>query len=306
MFKKIDGLICAPVTPFNPDGSVDYSTIQPYCEALNRNGASGAFVNGTTGEGLSLSVEERMKAAEKWVESAPNNFKIIIHIGHTSINETIKLAKHAQDIGAFGVAALPSIFFKPNSVSQLVEHCALEAAAAPNLPYYFYHIPSLSGVNFPVIEIIKQADEKIPNFFGIKFTYEALADAFQCVQYKNGKYNILFGRDEMFMSGYLLGMKGAVGSSYNVAPKLYLNIMKLCEQGKIEEAKILQGKSVQLINELVGTGSFFGALKVCLGFLGIEVGNPRSPLPKLNSAQKEAFKKKLDSIGFFEYALDSK
>jgi N-acetylneuraminate lyase len=306
MFNKVSGLICAPVTPFNQDGSVNYKAIQPYCEALNRNGASGAFVNGTTGEGLSLSTEERMKAAEKWIEYAPQNFKIIIHIGHTSINESIKLAKHAQDIGAFGIASLPSIFFKPTTVSQLVEHCAIEAAAAPNLPYYFYHIPSLSGVNFPVIDIIKKADEKIPNFFGVKFTFEALADALSCVQYKNGKYNILFGRDEMFMSGYLLGMKGAVGSTYNVAPKLYLDIMRLCDQGKLEEAKTLQAKSVQLINELVGSGSFFGALKVCLSFLGIEVGNPRSPLPKLTDPQKTEFKNKLDSIGFFEYALDSK
>ena len=300
---KVEGLISAPVTPFTRDGSLNYSAIEAYGQILHRNGVSGAFVNGTTGEGLSLTMEERMKAAEKWVESVPHEFKIIVHVGHTSIAESIKLAKHAQDIGTFAIASLPSIFFKPSSVNQLVEYCSIVAAAAPNLPFYFYHIPSLSGVNFPIIDIIKQADGKIPNFAGVKYTYETLADALSCVEYANGKYNILFGRDEMFMSGYILGMKGAVGSTYNVAPKIYLEIMRLCDQGKIIEAKGFQQKSIEFINTLIATGSFFGALKACLGFLGIEVGNPRIPLPKLSDSQKEELKNKLNSIGFFEYAL---
>lgn len=303
VFEKVRGLISAPVTPFNKDSSVNYEAVSTYCEALHRNGVAGAFVNGTTGEGVSCTVEERLKLAEKWVETAPSNFKIIVHIGHTSVYEAIKLAKHAQDIGAFGVASIAPFFFKPGSVAKLVEHLALEAAACPELPYYFYHIPSLSGVNFPVINVLKEADGKIPNFHGIKYTFENLADTLECVKFKDGKYDILFGRDEMFMAGYLTGMKGAVGSTYNLAPKIYLDIMKACDEGKIEEAKALQMKSIEIINELGANGAFFAALKASLEHLGIKVGEPRSPLPRLSEQQKTSLLNNLKSKGLLDYCL---
>jgi N-acetylneuraminate lyase len=299
---KITGLIAAPVVPFSSDGSVLYDSIEPYANLLNRNGVVGVFVNGTTGESLNLSLQERLKIAEKWVEVSPSELKIIVHIGAPSVNDSVALAKHAQEIGAFAVGSMPPIFFKPGSVSQLISHMAIEAAAAPDLPYFFYHIPSLTGVNFPVLDIFSQADEVIPNFAGVKFTFEALADALSCMKFKDSKYNVLFGRDEMFLSGYMLGMKGAVGSTYNIAAPLYNDIMTYCDAKDIESAIENQMRSISLIREMAVGGKFFASLKAILGFLGVEAGNTRSPLPRMDQKEVASLKSRLESIGFFDYA----
>ena len=98
-----------------------------------KNGISGVFVNGTSGEGYSLTVEERIATAEKWIEISPKNFKVLIQIGHTSLKAARKMAAHAQEIGAFGIGSMASIFFKPSSVEELSNYIEKEASAAPNI-----------------------------------------------------------------------------------------------------------------------------------------------------------------------------
>ncbi|HBT86225.1 MAG TPA: N-acetylneuraminate lyase, partial [Porphyromonadaceae bacterium] len=104
-FEKIKGLIVAPFTPFDKQGEVDLGPISDYASMLQKNGLIGVFINGSSGEGYMLTVEERMKLAEKWISVAPKGFKVIVHVGATCIKDSFKLAQHAQEIGAFGTGA---------------------------------------------------------------------------------------------------------------------------------------------------------------------------------------------------------
>ena len=104
--EKIYGLIDAPFTPFYPDGEVNYEPIQTYARMLEQNGLKGVFINGSSGEGYMLTMEERMRLAEKWIEAAPSRFKVIVHVGSCCLKESRILAEHAQSIGAWGIGAM--------------------------------------------------------------------------------------------------------------------------------------------------------------------------------------------------------
>ena len=208
-FEKIKGLIVAPFTPFDKKGEVDLGPIADYAALLQKNGLIGVFINGSSGEGYMLTVEERMKLTEKWIAVAPEGFKVIVHVGATCIKDSHRMALHAQESGAFGIGAMASPFPKAGRVEELVKYCEEIACGAPELPFYFYHIPALNGVFLPMLPFLKAADGRIPNLAGIKYTYESLYEYNQCMLYKNGKFDMLHGQDETILSALVMG--GAQG-----------------------------------------------------------------------------------------------
>ena len=133
---RLGGLIAAPHTPMDEDRALRLAVIERQAAALVRGGVNGAFICGTTGEGLSLTTAERMAVAERWVQVAGDRLKVIVHVGHTSSAESAGLARHATKIGASAIATLPPFYFKPASVEQLVESCRPIADAGGDLPFY--------------------------------------------------------------------------------------------------------------------------------------------------------------------------
>ena len=165
--EKIKGLINAPFTPFYENGEVNFEPIEAYANMLVKNGLKGVFINGSSGEGYMLTYDERIALAEKWVSVAPEGFKVIVHVGSTVVKDSNKLARHAQEIGAFGIGAMASPFPKVGRIEELVKYCEEIASGAPQLPFYFYHIPALSGVFLPMLPLLEAVDGRIPNFAGI-------------------------------------------------------------------------------------------------------------------------------------------
>ena len=190
-FEKTDGLIAAPFTPYLPDGEINTEIIQDYAEKLKRDGLIGVFICGTTGEGMLLTNEERKTLAEKWVEYNSKEFKVIVHVGTTSSKQSKDLAMHAQEIGAYAIGSMGPLFLKPAKVEELVAYCADLASGAPELPFYYYHIPSISGVDLSMTEFIQGASIQIPNFQGIKYTYNNFMEMQQCMKMDDGKWDIL-------------------------------------------------------------------------------------------------------------------
>src|SRR5262249_55292018 len=136
MKQRLAGLIAAPFTAMNPDGSLNLGMIEPQAKLLVKNNVTGAFICGTTGEGMSLSMDERMQAAAQWKAVAPRSLQIIVHVGHQSVADSLTLAAHAERIKAHAFATLAPTFFRVTKLEQLVDYCAEVAAAAPSLPFY--------------------------------------------------------------------------------------------------------------------------------------------------------------------------
>lgn len=296
----INGLIAAPMTAFRGDGSVDLDMIPAYAAFLQSNGVAGVFVNGTTGEGFSLTMEERIAVAEQWVKEASDGFKVIVHVSHTSPVSSQEFARHAAETGADGIGEMAPLFFKPGNVDELADYCAQTAAAAPALPYYYYHMPSMSGTGFPMIDFLKAAEPKIPNLAGIKYTHEDLFDFEMCREFSNGKYDLLYGRDETLLCALALGCRGAVGSTYNIMAPLYLRLIKAFDQGDLDEARRLQHISMKVIQLLIDTGNFFCAMKAVLKMQGLDMGGVRLPLRNAEAKKLAGLKDGLAKLGFFD------
>ena len=238
--SKTEGLIAAPMTAYRPDGTVNPDIIPSYAEFLQSNGIVGVFINGTTGEGYSLAVEERKAIAENWMKTVPGEFKVIVHVSHTCAVSAWDLARHAAQIGAWGIGEMGPIFYKPNNVEELTDYSAQTAAQAPDLAYYYYHMPSMNGVCFPMLEFLRAAEPKIPKLAGIKYTHEDLVDFELCREFNDGKYDILYGRDETLLCSLALGCRGAVGSTYNIMAPLYTRLIDAFDSGDLTEARRLQ------------------------------------------------------------------
>ncbi|MCK5000464.1 MAG: dihydrodipicolinate synthase family protein [Anaerohalosphaera sp.] len=295
------GLIAATFTPMKPDGSLNLDMVAPMVDHLIADGIKGMYVCGSTGEGPLLSTDERKATAKAHIDTAKGKLPSIIQVGHNSLTEARGLAAHAQSIEADAIAAIPPMYFKCTTVDDLVDCMAIIASAAPDTPFYYYHVPGLTGGNFDMIEFLKQGSEKIPTLAGIKYSNITLFEFQDCLHYDNGKYSLLFGCDEMLLAGLATGAPGAVGSTFNFAAPLYNRIIDAYNKGDMKLAQELQLLSVRLIKMLFG---YKGqpAFKAIMKLLGIDCGPNRMPLRSLDKNEAEASERDLEAMGFFDWA----
>jgi len=283
-----------------PDGSVALETIDALYRMLVGNGVRGAFVCGTTGESMSLTVQERRLVAERWRALAGRDFIVIVHVGHNSLPDCRELAAHAQKIGAHGIAVMAPNFFKPASIEDLVAFCVEAAGAAPELPFYYYHMPAMTGVTIPAVDFMQAASGRIPTLTGAKFTYEDLMDYGRCLVLERGRFDMLFGRDEILLSALALGARGAIGTTYNFAAPLYRRIMGAYEAGDMAEAQREQSRAREMVAIFYKAGGL-AAVKPIMKMIGLDCGPPRLPLHRFDAAEYEKLRADLDKIGFFDH-----
>lgn len=299
--EKIIGLINAPFTPFYPNGDVNYEPIQAYANMLVKNGLIGVFINGSSGEGYMLTTEERMLLAEKWVSVVPKGFKVIVHVGSCCLRESVRLAKHAQQIGAWGIGSMAPPFPHIGRIEELVKYCEEIAAAAPNLPFYYYHIPAFNGAYLSMLDLLKAVDGRIPNFAGVKYTFESLYEYNQCCLYKDGKYDMLHGQDETQLASLAQGgAKGCICGTTNYNGRELVGIQEAWKKGDLETAREKQNFSQEVINVICHyRGNIVGGKRI-MKFLGLDLGPNRVPFRNMTDEEEVAMRKELEEIHFFD------
>lgn len=284
-FKKLEGLIAAPHTPFDENGDVNLKEIKKQADLLVKHGVIGAYVSGTTGEGVSCSVEERKAVMEEWVRQAHGRLVLIIHVGALALPDAQALAAHARKIGADATSVVPANYFKPGSVESLVEYVGAIASHAPDLPFYYYHT-TLSGVTLSMPKFLEAANGRIPNLAGIKFNSPDLYEYQNCLRVCGGKYDMIWGVDEFLAGAIALGARAAIGSTYNYAAPLYLKIWKDVETGDLAAARKGMARACRIVDLLVRYGGV-AAGKAMMAIHGIDVGDVRLPLRVLTAAEKK-------------------
>lgn len=300
--EKIIGLIDAPFTPFHANGDVNLEPIETYANMLAKNGLKGVFINGSSGEGYMLTVEERMQLAERWVAVAPKDFKVIVHVGSCCLRDSVRLAKHAQQLGVWGIGSMAPPFPHIGRIEELVEYCETIAAAAPNLPFYYYHIPAFNGAYLPMLDLLKAVDGRIPNFAGIKYTYESLYEYNQCRLYKNNKYDMLHGQDETILPSLAQGgAKGGIGGTTNYNGRCLVSIIDFWNKGELEKAREAQNYAQAVINVICHfRGNIVGGKRI-MKLMGFDLGPNRVPFRNMTDEEEQQMKKELEEIDFFNH-----
>ena len=295
---QLTGLTAAAFTPMRNDATPDIDRIPGLVEHLLRDSVSALYVLGSTGEGVSLTLRERQQIATAFVQAAAARVPVVVHVGHNSLQEAQTLARHAQQIGATAISAVPPCYFRPDTTRSLVDCLATITVGAPDLPFYYYHIPAKTGVELDLNDFLRLASRQLPSLVGVKFSDTRLHAVSACAYTE--KYDFLCGVDEMLLSAWMTGMRGAVGTTYNFAAPLYNRLIACCKQGRMKEARLNQERASTMINVILKTCGRPG-FKAVMGLIGQDCGPHRLPHSTATPAQISEMHKALETIGFFEW-----
>jgi N-acetylneuraminate lyase len=281
---KLDGLVAATYAPYTASGEVNLAIIEKQAAGLVADGCLGAFVNGTTGECSSLTVNERMLIAERWLTVAKgSSLKIVVHIGVNCQEDSKALAAHAEKHGAVAVAAVAPSYFKPRDAIILAEGLAAIAAACPKTPFYYYDIPVLTGVTIPAHAVLTELGKRAKNLNGAKFTNPDLAGYQLCLN--SGPFDMPYGIEEALLGAIAVGAVGAVGSSFNFTGLLYNRLFRAVQGGDWQRARALQLHGTKLLAAIAGP-TFLPASKVIMQDLGLDLGPCRWPVAPMTPQQE--------------------
>lgn len=295
---KLTGLIPAVFTPFDRTGALNLTQIEPYAERLAADGADGVFVCGSTGECTSMTLAERKSVLEAWVAAAKGRMRVIAHVGGTCQHDCVELARHAAAQGVDAVGAIAPFYFKPARVEDLVDFYKPIADAVAPIPFYTYHMPSVTGVNLPMKEFLEKGSRVIPNLNGIKFTSNNFMEMLECIRLDGGRFDILNGFDEMLLCGLVTGARGGVGSTYNYALKTYRNLCDAFFAGDLERAREFHQQSVDIVHVIIRHGGGVRGGKAIMNHLGLDCGDCRLPFAPYTDAEMRTLATELQEIGF--------
>ncbi|MBR4652614.1 MAG: dihydrodipicolinate synthase family protein [Kiritimatiellae bacterium] len=294
--KKLEGLVAAAHTPFAKDGSVDVDQVPRQAAALLKQKVIGAYVCGTTGEGISCSVEERKAVMAAWARAAKGKLFLIAHTGALGLTDAQELGAYAEELGYDAVSVVPANYFKPGSVATLVDYLNAALEGCRNTPFYYYHT-GMSGIHLDMQQFLEKADGRIPNLAGIKFNYPDLYMYQRCMRCCGGKYDITWGIDEWFAGAVACGAKSAIGSTYNYAAPIYTRIAEAVRKGDLKAAEKGMKKVCDIVDILVQYGGV-AAGKTMMAVHGMDLGDVRLPCVPLTAAQKADCIARLRKIGY--------
>ncbi|KAA5540530.1 N-acetylneuraminate lyase [Roseiconus nitratireducens] len=298
---KLRGLIAATFTPLDDDGRLRLDEVPAMVDHLLEQGVSGLYVCGSTGEGMSLRSDERDAVTAAFVKASGGRVPVVAQVGHNSLSEARALAARAQEIGVDAVSATCPSYFKVNDVATLIDCMAEVASGAPELPFYYYHIPSLTGSTLDTVDFLRRGSERIANLHGLKYTDTRLFEFQECLELDERRFDVVWGCDEMLLGALATGAVAAIGSTYNVAAPLYRGIIDAFDAGDMGRARGLQRLSVQMVRTM-GKYPFHAAMKSVLERNGFSMGGCRLPLTEMDSRQTQRLAEDLEAIGFFQWS----
>lgn len=299
--QRLYGLVAATHTPFHADGSLNLSIVEKQVEHMLKNEVGTVFIGGSTGESHSLTVAERLALGRRWSEvTRGTKLRLVVHVGANCLADARALATEAEQFGAAAIAALAPSYFKPRDLETLIQSMAHIAAAAPLTPFYYYDIPSLTGLSHSMPDFLDQAASRIPSLVGLKFTNPDLMSYQFVLRAGEGKWDVPFGVDEHFLGALAMGAKGAVGSGFNFAAPIYNRLLRAFAANDFATAREEQFRGVRLIQLFVRYG-YMGAAKATMQMLGVDVGPARLPNTSLDADKAAKLRAELEAMGFFDW-----
>lgn len=273
------GLMAPVFTAFDSNDEVNLDIIEDYGRALKESGISAVLVNGTSGEGMSMNLNERKMVTEKWYQVCQKlDIILMVQISGCCFRDVKDLAKHAEELKVDGVLCLPELYFKPKDIESLVSYLKKISIYCPSIPIYYYHIPIFTNVNLPIANFMALAKTKIANFAGIKYTSGDLETGLQCL--KHGQ--VFLGSDTILCGALALGFTSAIMTSLNIYPEISLKILQLINDGKINDAREQQNVLCDIIENILieGGGNWVRSMKIKFNkkFNNLQLGPCRDPL----------------------------
>ena len=289
VLERSRGIVAALVTPFTSDNEVNHEVLRRLVGHSLRLGVSGFYVCGSTGEGFSLSSDERMKIVETVVQEARGNADVIVNLSHMDFREVTRLSHHAADAGADAVSVLPPIYNAVSGDELLAYYRAVLRQSRLSLT--LYNIPQLAHRALDEATVgTLAADSRL---VGIKHSSEDTQALLRFKQVAGGRLIVWSGRDAFYLGCLAMGADGAIGSSFQLLGDVFLAITKAFRTGDFARALSLQQRVNKVHAKLQIRGSI-QSIKRCLTLLGLEAGDCRLPFQSLGAGVDQLLQETLD------------
>ena len=274
---KYKGVIPAFYACYDNEGNISPEGVQALTKYFVEKGVKGVYVNGSSGECIYQSVEDKKLVLENVMKTAEGKLTVIAHVACNNTKDSMELARHAESLGVDAIAAIPPIYFR------LPEHAIAQywndiSAAAPNTDFVIYNIPQLAGVALTMSLFAEM--RKNPRVIGVKNSSMPVQDIQMFLAEGGEDYIVFNGPDEQFISGRVMGAEGAIGGTYGAMPELILKMDQYVKEGDLIKAKEIQYAVNEIIYKMCSThGNMYGVIKAVLKIKeNLELGGERKPI----------------------------
>lgn len=288
MNKILTGIMPALVTPFNADRkTVNEKAARKLIEFLLNQGADGFYILGSTGEGLVMTEEERMKMCEIVVSQVAGRKPVICHVAAMNFDEAVRLSRFAEKAGVDALSAIPPLFFQ--YTDEDIYNYYKTLAQSTCLPFIMYNHPAANG-GLSASNVAKLFE--VDNITGVKWTVNNYYELMKLKNITHGKMNIINGPDEMLVSGLAAGADAGIGTTYNVMLPEFLKIYKFFKEGNEAEARKVQMKVNQVITCMLEHGVLPSVKHMCK-LMGFDVGETTFPMHSYSNEERVALEEDL-------------
>lgn len=253
-------------------------------------------------ENTPAALDHLCECINEFINSLPIPREKILSIGINISGRVNPFAGYSYSIFYFEEKPLSQILEEKLHIKIYIENDTRSMAyGAPALPFYYYHIPAFNNAFLPMLDFLKAVDGRIPNFAGIKYTYESLYEYNQCRLYKDGKFDMLHGQDETILPCLAMGgAQGGIGGTTNYNGKELTGILEAWAAGDLETARERQNFSQEVINVICNyRGNIVGGKRI-MKLIGLDLGKNRTPFRNMTDEEEAAMKAELEAINFFE------
>jgi N-acetylneuraminate lyase len=278
------GVIPALITPFDNQENVDEKRIRAVVEHLLSKGIQGLYLTGSTGEGFTMTPDERKQVVEVVVDQVAGRVPLIVHVGAIGTKVSIDLAKHAEKAGADALSSVPPFYWKFNDDS--VFNYYKDITESTSLPMIVYNIALAGLVGYEQVKRFAS----IEGVIGVKYTATSHFEIMRMKEELGDDFLVFSGCDEMAMSGLSFGADGLIGSFYNLMPELFIAINDAVKSNDIKLAQKKQ-KEANAIIMYATQQNHLAIIKHALTWMGVDAGYCRRPFPNYTSEEQEVMKR---------------
>lgn len=286
---KYKGVIPAFYACYDDEGNISPERVRDLTKYFIEKGVKGVYVNGSSGECIYQSVEDKKIVLENVMKEAKGKLTVIAHVACNNTKDSMELAAHAESLGVDAIAAIPPIYFRLPEYA-IAEYWNDISSAAPNTDFVIYNIPQLAGVALTP-SLFKEM-RRNPRVIGVKNSSMPVQDIQIFKQDAGEDYIIFNGPDEQFISGRLIGAEAGIGGTYGAMPDLFLKMDEHFRNGDLDQAQKMQYDINAIIYKMVsGHGNMYAVIKAILKENeNLDLGSVRKPLPALVEADQEIVK----------------
>lgn len=293
IMKEIKGAFPVLITPMKENEEVDYEGFRKNIDHFIDQGVAGLCVNGSTGEFVSLTKEEKFKLMEVAVEQVNGRMPLLVGTAAETTKDAIMYTEHAEKVGADGSLLINSYYAHPTD-EEIYEHFKAVAKSV-SFPVMIYNNPFTSGINIGT-ETILQVARDVENITHIKESSGDITKLRDITRKGKDHIKTFCGSDDLILESLLVGATGWISVAGNIVPRLVTELFDSVQEGNLDRAWEIYDRILPLCNWLEGSGKPVQTVKHMMEQQGLAGGPSRKPRLPLTEKEEADVKKIMDNI----------